>query len=544
MRCFGIQRPESLESRRVLAAAATIVDVDGDVATIRSSRGEFSDLVGAITSFPSGVGSQLSRIDLSSPVFAGTKLQISITRRDLSGDGFINIGEILSPHDLSSVAVAGDLGKIDVGDGNPATPGIGRLSLRSMGVLSTVTGATDLNSFVRGSIRSLQIQTDVIGVTFTSSGNLGNAAVGGSIIGVNLNDGFTVASIGTMTVAGSLQGGGMSLSGQIQTTSGAIRSLRIGEIIGGTGYASGIVSGATGINDIRINGSVSGGADRFSGGISAGVAGGIGKLTITGNLVGGSSDDTGFVETEGRIKFATIGGAVIGNTGERSAIIEGRNGIDSIRIAAGIIGGSNQLSGAVLAFNGSIRRMDVGSTSGFAAITGGVGQLSGSIIAGNLGSVMIRGNVVGLASNPVLISAVGAVGRAIGSLTVSGSVENTRVLAGYGFETPLNGNARIGEVVVRGNLVASSIAAGIDNLLGTGRFGDVNDIPIGGSGTSRIDSVTVGGSAIGNGNLGVDAFGIAAMTIGRVRIGGTRYPITEGAPVSPFGDNFAIHDLL
>ncbi|MFM8577856.1 MAG: hypothetical protein ACKOCN_03505 [Planctomycetaceae bacterium] len=543
MRRFGIQRPESLESRRVLAAVATIFDVDGDLATIRSSRGQFSDLVGAITSFSSGAGNQLSRIDLSSPVFAGTKLQISITQRDPSGDGIINIGEILAPHDLSSVTVAGDLGRIDVGDFNPATPGIGRLSLGSMGVLSTTTGATDLNSIVRGSIRSLQIQTDVSGVTFTSTGNLGNAVVGGSIIGVKSNDGFTVASIGTMTVAGSLLGGGMSLSGQIQTTSGAIRSLRIGEIIGGAGDGSGTVFGATGIKDIRINGSVVGGTNVFSGGIAAGVAGGIGKLTITGNLQGGSFDDTGFVATEGRIKSATIGGALIAYTGERSGIIEGRNGIDRIRIGGGIIGGSDRLSGAVLASNGSIRRMDVNSAFGFSAITGGAGQLSGSIIAGNLGSVMIRGDVVGLVSNPVLISAVGAVGRAIGSLTVSGRVENTRVLAGYASEIPLNGNARIGEVVVRGDLVASSIAAGIDNSLGTGQFGNVFDIPIGGSGTSRIDSVTVGGSAIGNVNLS-DAFGIAAMTIGRVRIGGTRYSITEGSPSSPFADNFALHDVL
>lgn len=377
----------------------------------------------------------------------------------------------------------------------------------------------------------------MLGVSLAATGAVGNAVIGGSIIGVNPYDGVSAASIGTMTVAGNLEGGGADLSGSIMATSGAIRSLRIGAIIGGAGLSSGLVSAVTQIKDIRVNGSVVGGLGPGSGAIYAGASGGIGKLVITGSILGGSSDDTGIVLTAGRIKSAAIGGDLVGNTGARSGSIEAQGGIDSMRIAGGVVGGSNSGSGTVTAGNASIRRLDVGS------ISGGTGPLSGSITAGNLGSVTIRGNVLGTPLQPVLISALGTTGRAIGSLTVRGSVENAQVLAGYSFDTPSNGNARIGDVVIGGNLVASSIAAGIENLRGTGRFGDFNDVPIGGAGTSRIDSVTVGGVAFGNGNLGIDTFGIAAMTIGRIRIGGTRYPITPGLPVSPFGDNFAIHDL-
>lgn len=537
MRRPGLQQPESLEPRRVLAGVVTIIDVDGEVATLRSSRGSSADLIGAITTFASGLGTQIAKIDLSSPVFAGTKLQITITQSLLGGDGAVNIGEIFSPHDLSSVTVSGDLAKITVGDGTLTTPGIGRLSLRSMGEFSTATGAPDLTSTVFGSIGSLSIQGNMRGASFNASDNIGKATIGGSIIGVNSGDGFTAGSIGTMTVAGSLEGGGTTQSGQIFTNRGAIRSLRIGQINGGAGNASGIVSGLTGIREIRVTlGSVNGGTGQYSGGISAGPAGGIGTLSIVGSLIGNSVADTGYVTTQGRIRSATIGGFVVGGAGQRSGFVEGRTGIDSIRIGVGLAGGANLLSGSVSAPNGAIRRLDVGS------ITGGTGQASGAVIAGSLGAVTVRGDVRGLPSNPVVMSANGASGRAIGSLTVQGNVEHALVLGGYLADTPINGNARIGDVVIRGNLFASSIVAGITNAV-FGRFGDLGDSPIGGFGTSRIDSVTVGGTAVGTGTA-PDAFGISAMTIGSVRIGGTRYIATPGFPVSPLGDNFAIHDLL
>jgi hypothetical protein len=162
--------------------------------------------------------------------------------------------------------------------------------------------------------------------------------------------------------------------------------------------------------------------------------------------------------------------------------------------------------------------------------------LGGGIRAGQaLGSVRIRGNLVGTSASPVLITAVGQAGAtttdvAIGRLTVIGRVEHARILAGYNLiGTAVNADAQIGAVTVGGDWVTSDIAAGATDGLDD-EFGTDDDAMIGGGSAdinSRIGSITIWGQALGDVSGG-DYFGWVAQAIGAVSIGGTMIPLTVG----------------
>jgi hypothetical protein len=150
--------------------------------------------------------------------------------------------------------------------------------------------------------------------------------------------------------------------------------------------------------------------------------------------------------------------------------------------------------------------------------------------------VVIRGSIIGNATNPAVIAARGQAAPtatsdvAIGSLAVSGRVEYARVLAGYLDDVAWNADAQIGPVAVRGDWVASSIAAGArpgDNNY----FGDVDDMKASGlyvkdtpGITSRIASLTINGQVVGT-FTPVDHYGIVAENVVAVTVGGTPLPL-------------------
>ena len=532
MRQHLVTRLEPLESRLALAGVFTFLDVDGDVATVRSTQGTDIDLSSAISLSPAGVGFQLSRVDLSSPVFAGTRLRITATPS--GGDGFVHVGEVVTPHDLRAVVVGGDLARITVGDVDPATRALNRLAVDSIGRFGLSTGAPDTTSSIAGPLGSLEVAGDVVGASLGVSGRIDKAAIGGSVLGVNAFDGIAASAIGTLTITGVISGGPAFASGQIAANSGPIRTLRVGGIAGGGGDASGTVMSAGAMEDVRIGGSIAGGGGLSSGGLFAGGAG-IRNLVVRGSIFGGSNDDSGGVQTGGRIGSARIDGSIVGSSGLRSGRVSAAQGIGSLRIGQDIAGGSNSLSGSVAAASGRIGRLEVGS------ITADTGLFGGSITAANIGGMLVRGDIAGFGANPAVISGLGMTGQAIRSLTVRGSLSQALVLAGYDVGSPVQGAARIGSVEVRGNLIASSIAAGVSNLA-PGQFGDTGDFAIGGVPTSRIGSLTVRGIAIGNG-VPTDSFGVVAASFGRVRIGGTTLATPPGSITSPSGSNLFIHRL-
>jgi hypothetical protein len=129
----------------------------------------------------------------------------------------------------------------------------------------------------------------------------------------------------------------------------------------------------------------------------------------------------------------------------------------------------------------------------------------------------------------------------IKSIAVKGSVTNARILAGYNaFGNATNPDASIGAITIGGNLIATSIVAGVedgaDNLFGTSddkRIADNGDLIL-----AKIASITVKGFAAGSTALG-DSFGILADQIGKLSIGGVLYTLKAG----PNNDTFFESDI-
>ena len=100
----------------------------------------------------------------------------------------------------------------------------------------------------------------------------------------------------------------------------------------------------------------------------------------------------------------------------------------------------------------------------------------------DLGTVLIKGSIVGNSNNPAVIAARGqsvptATDLAIGSLTVKGRVEFAQILGGFDVSNAgVNADAQIGSVTVGGDWIASSLVAGA--IAGNGFFGDTGDAKI------------------------------------------------------------------
>lgn len=540
MKRHTLRRVESLEPRLAMASMMMFTDVDGDTVTVRSTRGTDFDLHAAIVLTPAGAvgGSQLRGIDLRGSPFVRTNLSISAQPSVLGGDGLVNVGEIVSYHDLGSVFVGGDLGKIKAGDANPATRGIASLVAFSIGTRGTATGASDNRSVINGALSYLKIVGDLTGARIEVSGRAGNVVIDGSINGVNPSDGLLAQSIGSIQVGGSIFGGGAASSGRVEALGGGIGQLRIGgDLVGSVGDQSGQVYSAGRIGSAIINGSVTGSSGMSSGTLFAGGAG-ITRLVVGGTILGGSVDFTGNVTTSGSIRSVWIGGSIQGGGGATSGQLAANRGIGTLDVVGSIQGGFGAFSGGVSSDRGRIGTVRVQS------ILAGDGPLSGALSAFALGDVLVRGDVAGSLTQFAHVTGVGAASptgpRAINSLTVRGTVSRANVLGGYSLSAPVNNAARIGTVTL-GSMFGSNIVAGVENFLAPGTFGNAGDAPIGGvPGRSRIESLIVVG--IGSGNFNpADSFGVVAKSIGRVRINGTSYTVRPGSGINPNADNLLVH---
>jgi len=202
----------------------------------------------------------------------------------------------------------------------------------------------------------------------------------------------------------------------------------------------------------------------------------------------------------------------------------------------------------------------------FAGVDTSSGSLTkcGSIRAGNdIGSLVVKGSLVGNSANPVVISARGqatpgaSADVAIGKISIGGRVELTNILAGYDTGlNPADGDAEIGRVKVAGDWIASNLAAGVRNpgaddaAGGTGinadnvNFGDIHDVEFGLGSITRIASIVIGGQVQGTVS-GNDHFGFVAGEIGSLRIAGALIRLTaniENRALGVTGD-VNLHEL-
>jgi hypothetical protein len=225
-----------------------------------------------------------------------------------------------------------------------------------------------------------------------------------------------------------------------------------------------------------------------------------------------------------------------------------------VRVGGDVVGGASSQAGAIVS-GGPLAAVTVGGS-----VRGGTAGRTGTIRSdGAIGAVLVRGSLLGNAGNPVIISArgqavpAGAADVAIGRLTVLGRVEFGLVRAGVDASgTARNADAQVGPVVVGGDWVASSIAAGA--VPGAnGFFGDADDARMAGVlvkddplVASRIASLTVGGRVTGTAG-GADHYGLVAEVVGAVTVEGTALPLTAGpgnddVPVGVTGD-FRVNEI-
>lgn len=482
---------------------ATYVDEDGDRVTIKLSKGTLDPLDFRLA--PVGVGGQLHLIDLSGET-ASDKANLTVTvAKAKGGNGLANIGYINATGvDLGIVSIRGDLGQIDAGDPDTGTPGLAKLSVHSMGSygLATQTGG-NLESNINGSLGNLAVRGDVVeaailvtGLAIPANGKIGIATIGGSLIGGSDPD-----------------------SGQISAT-GIIGSVKIkGDVIGGSGSESGrLVAGDT-LRTVTIGGSLFGGGGNASGTV-IGFAG-IGSLKIGNSIFGGDGDNSALVGSLGAIVSLKIGRDLVGGS------VTGFDSLDASGLISATRIGTISIGGSLIA----------GTDSSIGTLTN-----SGVIRSGNdIGSLTVRGSIIGNSLNPVLIFAKGdttadARDLALGRITVLGRVEHARILAGWELAgmTAIDGNASIGVVSVSGDWIASDLVAGIQDDATSAlndTFGDADDIVIPGfsadSLIAGIASITIKGRVIGTSTDG-DHFGFVAQQFGKFRAGGVTVPRTSG----------------
>lgn len=571
--------------------SATFTDVDGDLVTVKVSKGTLTNGNFALIKKSATVaGAQLIELNLGA-AFDGADVSITAKRAG-GGDGKVNLGLLSAIDvDLGKVTVGGDLGGILAGDAT-ADGAITSLTVGSIGLFGgrTGDGIGAPFSFVTGGIGALKVAGDfaadfrIVRVSgAVGSGDAGSVLIGGSMLGGDTGFSGTLLvddRVGSVTIKGDVRGGGGTSSGSlllndvgVLTITGDVRGgegnetalLRVakignvtigGSLIGGAGEFSGAIRADASFGNVKVGGDMVGGAGNFSGYLDAAS---LASLTIGGDLRGSGGDLSGAVVVSGNAGNVTIGGSQIGGSGGFSGALDVGGSLGKVAIKRDKIGGAGFASALILT-SSNIASLTIGGDA-----RGGDADLSGGIATGGtLGPVSIKGDVIGTAEHPYLIRSIGPLtgtkSIALASLKVGGDFEHALILAGYGInDAPTNGHAQIGAISVGGDWIASSVSAGVLTHTGatnaTGSFGNRDDVfiplpaaPALDGVVAFIQSVTIKGTARGTFEEG-DHYGIVAEHIGFVSIGGAKLPLTPaissdlaGIAVGPTPD-FIVREL-
>lgn len=412
---FGL---EPLEKRLALAGVVTFSDVDGDAVTVKSSKGTTADLQAAVVLQASGAGNQLRAIDLTAAVFQGTTLSVT-AKANGAGDGRVHVGQIdATGRDLKAVTVAGDLGRIRVGDSTFATAAIASLAVQSLGAYGTTTGAPNLQTQITGRAGSITIAGNVEGAALGHAGSDG-AWVSSLKIGGSMVEGYVTGRYKTVSIGADLVGGAAASSGNIDA---AMKSISIaGDVIGSTGILSGNVSGSS-TTKVVIKGNVQGSSGAFSGMVRAG------SIVVEGDVSGGAGILSGSIGS-GLVgsTVITVKGSIFGGTGDFSGWVVAET-LKSISVGGGVTGLLTEPVGISARF--SIGSVKIGQTFRRAVIRAGYGaeispygpyDSTKAPSVATIGSVTIGGNC--LESSIVAGATPGPLGYGIGDTVTAGSTE-------------------------------------------------------------------------------------------------------------------------
>jgi hypothetical protein len=473
---------------RVAPATFTYADVDGYFVTIKTSKGTDPQLAAIITPFlvVEGLGMELQEIDFSAgaATFAGSTLSVMAKRTTAGGDGLVNVGYIDAT---------------DTDGGNALDVGVVTIK-GDLGRINAGDGTT-----TTAGLKGLSVQSiGLFGGTTQASGGSLISAINGAI--------------GFLKVFGTVK---ESRIGAVGVADGKIGSVAIGgSLLGGGGDFSGQIVSDSSMGPVKIGGSIEGGSAQFSGVISAG--GAIASVTVGGSLLGRSADSSGQILSGGAIGPVRISGNIEGGDLNVPGGLTNTGRIFAHRIASLFVGGS----------------IIAGTKNALGTL-----ESSGSVrVINDIGPIVIKGSLIGNATNPVIITAGGretptaTTDVAIKSLSVAGRVEFANVLAGYSALLTITGenpDAQIGPVKVGGDWIASSLVAGAQDDATPEHdsfFGDADDQAIAaGNPTiiSKIASILIKGTALGTLGTG-NHFGFVAEQIGSFKVGTTKFTLTAG----------------
>lgn len=532
---FAVAPLPITSAKLVNAMTVTYDDIDGDHVTVKLSKPLLTaGNVNTVFTFDTGLVNdgvnarqQLQLIDLRSLAAAGLNVTVSVAPG--GGDRLANVGAIMADEDLGTITLPGDLGQIGAGDANAATPGLAALNVRTLGRLGLDTQPAGVAGFtpflggdILGSLGALAVKQDVAGASLAIGGSLGSLNIGGSLIGGTAPASGSISTaqgIGAMKIGHHVQAGAAVGSGFIDTGT-SIASLAIGgsliggivnadgttlgtskighNVLGGLGDFTGRLSGNTSVGNVTIGGSLLGGTGMRSGQIFSGGTGGISAVKIVHNVVGAASDESGKIDSGGKLASLSIGGSLLGGGGDQDTTTrEGQvfavGDIGGVKVGHDVAGGAGKYSAAI-ASDGTLVGVTIGGS-----LVGSSGFFSGAIVARDLGAVKIGRDLLGGSGSGGYIEGFDS----LAGVTIGGSL-----VGGAGnFDGAIFTGARLGPIKV-----------GHDVLGGGG--GDSGSI----RGELGIASATVGGSVVGGANVRTGSIiggDLGSVKIGRDLVGGS-----------------------
>ena len=444
---------------------------------------------------------------------------------------------------------------------NDSTIGSGA-DINFVRVLGDIVGGKGDNS---GKILAPNINAVVVG-TKSDPGNL--------IGGEGIESGLILAgqNLGRVVVRGDLVGGEGRNSGEI-FSSGSIGSVRVsGSVLGGDGVDSGSVVAREDIASVVVVENIHGGAGATSGTIQA--DGSVNYLQIgkdlpestVGNLRGGSGADSGSIRIEDTLTAGKIFGSVLGGTGNGAGSIVVGDAITNLEIARNLEGGSSAGTQTLLN-TGFIATERLGTLNISGDVKAGTDDGNGLVnsgairVTGDIGALLIGGDVIGNTTARVVISAAGqaagTANSAIRFLRIDGDTTAADILGGYATSATaanprgegLNPDAQIGTIIFGGAVASTNVVSGV--VPGTdGRFGTPDDLVISGQTIidntavrSMIGRVSIKGEVIPNSEI----YGVVAQVIASAKVGGTVLPLSptesDDEPLGSETSNFDLHEL-
>lgn len=399
--------------------------------------------------------------------------------------------------------------------------------------------AGDTNDRTQGVISLSTLSIGMFGnVTQGGSGDLRSEIVGGTRalkVTTSVKDATLhwsssnfIANVNHITIGQDLSGSDGVLGEGMIHVEGAVTKLTIGgNIIGGSSDNTGQVYIGS-AQKISVGGSLIGG-DGANSGLVATISpdASLGDVLIKGDIVGGTGDGSGLIAA-GMAKILTIHGSVLGGNGFESGNIVSDTAIKSISILGDLTGGSGVNSGSIFSAIGLTNSFFIGGS-----IIGGAGISSGTVNIDTVSKVTIGGSVTGgsgLAAGSFLalkVTTMNIHGNVQGgSMGNTGSVDVVGDIRNFHLDGAVIGGAGdgSGSILLSSDKSMMKVSIGGDIMGGDGlTSGTVNTTACGCQGQSMsltLDGKVQGGSGMGSGGVNIDG-PVSLLTIGGNITGGT-----------------------